>query len=59
MKDTADTLAVQLEAERASISGVDPNEELVEMVKFQRQFEIAARFLTTINQTLDDLLAVV
>lgn len=59
LKETADTLSERLEEERQSVSGVDPNEELVELIKFQRQFEIAARFLSTVNQTLDDLLRVI
>ena len=59
LQETADVLTQRITEERASISGVDPNEELVEMVKFQRQFEIAARFLSTVNQTIDELLNVI
>lgn len=59
LKETADALTQRITEERSSISGVDPNEELVEMVKFQRQFEIAARFLSTVNQTIDELLNVI
>ena len=59
LKDTADTLTQRITEERQAISGVDPNEELVELIKFQRQFEIAARFISTVNQTLDELLNVI
>lgn len=48
-----------LEAERQSISGVDPNEELLKMVQYQRSFQLSSRFLTVVNETLEDLLLLV
>ncbi len=45
----------QLEAQRQSISGVDPNEELVHMLQFQRSFQMSARYLTAVNDTLEEL----
>ncbi len=58
-QETAEGLLDRITAERESLSGVDPNEELVHMVKFQKQFEIAAKFIATVNQTLDELLRIV
>jgi flagellar hook-associated protein 1 FlgK len=48
-------LGQRLETERQSISGVDPNEELVHMLQFQRSFQMAARYITAVNQALDEL----
>lgn len=58
-QETAESLLDRITAEREGLSGVDPNEELVHMVKFQKQFEIAAKFIATVNQTLDELLRIV
>ena len=49
----------QLFVERETIEGVDPNEELVEMLKYQRAFEASARFVSAVNQTLEELLNIV
>src|SRR5262249_51417346 len=52
-------LAERLEAERQSISGVDPNEEMVYSLQFQRSFEMAARYISVVNETLADLFQLV
>lgn len=46
----------QLESTRDSVSGVDPNEELLLMLEYQRAFQAASRFVSTVDATLDDLL---
>lgn len=48
-----------LERERQAISGVDPNEEMVEMLKYQRSFQAAVRVITTIDQTLTELMNII
>jgi flagellar hook-associated protein FlgK len=48
-----------LEAERASVSGVNPNEELVHMLQFQRSFQAAARIVSTVDEVLADLMQVI
>jgi flagellar hook-associated protein 1 FlgK len=48
-----------LDVQRNSLSGVDPNEELVRMLQFQRAFQIASRYISTVDQTLADLIAIV
>jgi flagellar hook-associated protein FlgK len=52
-------LGLRLESERQSISGVDSNEELVRMVQFQRSFQMAAKYINVVNQTLDELTQIV
>lgn len=54
-----ESLGRGLEAERQSISGVDPNEELLRLVQYQRSFQLSSRFLTVVNDTLADLLRLV
>ncbi|MGE0377911.1 MAG: flagellar hook-associated protein FlgK [Planctomycetaceae bacterium] len=41
--------------QRESLSGVNPDEELVRMLEFQRMYQASARFLTSVNDTLDVL----
>lgn len=54
-----DLAGERLGAERQAISGVDPNEELVRLLQFQRAFQVSARFVSVVNDTLNDLLALV
>ncbi len=49
-------LATQLTAQRQAISGVDPNQEMVNMLLYQRQYQYAAHYISTVNTTLDALL---
>lgn len=46
----------QLEAQREAVSGVDPNEELVRMMTYQRAFQAASRVIAAVDSTFDDLL---
>ena len=57
----ADLISFQntLSRERESISGVDPNEEMVEMLKYQRSFQAAVRVITTIDETLGELMNII
>ena len=43
-------------AAREAVSGVDIDEELTNMVMFQRAYEGAARMLTAVDQALDTLI---
>ena len=45
-----------LENMRQSISGVNMDEELSNMLRFQQGYNAAARFITTVNQMLDVLM---
>ena len=49
----------QLEAQRASLSGVNLNEELTDLLKYQRAFQAVAQVLNVANTMLDELVRVV
>ncbi|MFM1870747.1 MAG: Flagellar hook-associated protein 1 [Planctomycetota bacterium] len=49
-------LMSQLEAERESVSGVNIDEEMVDMLKFQQSYEAAARFLQVAQEMTDTLI---
>jgi flagellar hook-associated protein 1 len=51
-------LSTQLTNQQQTISGVDPNAELVNMLSFQRAFQMSAQFVSTVNSTMDSLLAI-
>ena len=48
-------LGTQLHNQRESVSGVDPNEEFVQLLQFQRSFQAAARVISAWDESLDDL----
>lgn len=48
-----------LETARDAISGVDPNEELLQMLQFQRAFQAASKFITSMDESLDELMRLV
>jgi len=50
-----ESLGQQLEAQRQSVSGVDPNEELMKLVQYQRGYQMSAHYISAVNETLDDL----
>ncbi|WP_437192232.1 flagellar hook-associated protein FlgK [Planctomicrobium sp. SH527] len=54
--DQLDSQYQQLRNRQDSVSGVDPNEELLSMLQFQRAFQANARYLSSVNSALDDLL---
>lgn len=45
----------RLNADRDALSGVDINQEMLEMMQTQRSYQAAARYLSTADQMLDDL----
>jgi flagellar hook-associated protein 1 FlgK len=54
----ATTVRQSLEAQRASISGVSVDEESVNLLTYQRQYQGAARYITTVDQMMQTLLAI-
>lgn len=63
VKQQADNMVVNqtdltalLEQRQASISGVDINEEVVNMIQFQSAFQANARVITTLSEMLDTLI---
>ena len=49
----------QLENQRSSISGVSIDEEMVDLIKFQRGFDAAAKVINTVNEMYTSLLNMV
>lgn len=58
-KSAFDSLGEQLQSQQQGVSGVDPNEELMKLVVFQRSYQMSAHFMSVVNQTMDDLLRLV
>ena len=54
--DTSERMLKDLTDLRSSISGVNLDEELAEMIKFQRGYQAAARFISNIDQMLDTII---
>ena len=48
-----------LENELSSVVGVDINEELALMLQYQRSYQAAARYISTINDTMQDLFQII
>lgn len=48
-----------LEAQRASTSGVDADEETLNLIQFQRQYQAAARFINVVDEMLQTLIAII
>ncbi len=54
--DSQSAIATQLEAQRQSISGVNQDEELALMLKYQRAYQASAKVLTVMDQVTDELI---
>ncbi|MDR3130060.1 MAG: flagellar hook-associated protein FlgK [Treponema sp.] len=54
--ETQNLIMKQLKDMRESISGVNVDEELANMIKYQHGYAAAARFVTTVNSMLDTLI---
>ena len=55
-KATATAVLAQLQERRASVAGVSLDEEMTDMLRFQRGYQAAARAMTTMDETLDVLI---
>ena len=53
----ADVVVQTLESERQAISGVSTDEEAIHMIMFQRAFQGSARYISLIDQLLDEVIA--
>lgn len=47
---TQENVLASLQSERDSVSGVNLDEEMVDLVRFQQAFEAASRFISTVNE---------
>ncbi len=50
--------SISLTQQREAISGVNVDEELIAMMKFQRAYEASAKIITTSNQMMDSLMGI-
>jgi flagellar hook-associated protein 1 FlgK len=55
----AELFATELANQRAALSGVNLNEELTNLIKFERAFQAAAQVLNVTNAMLDELMGAV
>jgi flagellar hook-associated protein 1 len=53
----AETVLASLQAQKESISGVNLDEEAIQLLKFERAFQGAARYVSTVDQMLGELIA--
>ncbi|MEZ6064746.1 MAG: flagellar basal body rod C-terminal domain-containing protein [Planctomycetaceae bacterium] len=54
-----DNLQVHLSEQRAAVSGVDVNEEMLRLLQFQQAFQSAARFVSSVNESMEELFAMI
>lgn len=54
--DSQELLMKDLRDTRASISGVNMDEELAQMIKYQHGYQAAARFISNVDQMLDTII---
>ena len=52
-KDTSDINLLSIDMYRASIMDVDSDEEAANLIRFQKSYNAAARFMTTLDEMLD------
>ena len=55
----ADSIALALQAQAESISGVSLDEETVSMLRLERAFQGAARYTSVVDQMMQEMLALV
>ncbi len=57
--ESQELVSIQLAAQRDSVSGVSVDEELTNMIKFQRAFDAAAKMVSTVDEMYQTLLNMV
>ena len=57
MLSAAEVVVGTLDMERQSISGVSVDEEAIHLIMFQRAFQGAARYVSLIDQMLDEVMS--
>ena len=57
-KDSFETILISIEKEYYSLSGVNLDEELINLEKFQRGYQANAKVISTINEMLDALFGI-
>ena len=57
--EAAEVVFTTLQAQRESLSGVNLDEEAIQLVKFQRAFQGAARFVGVVDGLLNELVTLI
>jgi flagellar hook-associated protein 1 FlgK len=57
--DTANALSEQVDAQAQSVAGVNLDEEMSNMLKFQRSYQAAAKVLNTMDSVIGDLMSII
>jgi len=52
-------LGQQLSAQQQAVSGVDTNEELTNLLQYQRSFQMASEYINVVNQTMSSLMGII
>jgi flagellar hook-associated protein 1 FlgK len=55
--DTQSAVLTQLQNQRDSVSGVSLDEEALDLVRFQRAYQAATKFISTVDQLTGDVIA--
>jgi flagellar hook-associated protein 1 FlgK len=55
MKGNAEALHSQIDGERDRVQGVSIDEEVSNMIKYQKAFNASARFITAIDQMMEKI----
>ena len=56
MTENQTELTGQIETQRQSTMGVNIDEEMLDIVKFQQSFNAMSRYITTIDEMLDKII---
>lgn len=57
--EALDTVRLNLEAQRAAVSGVSLDEESINLITFQQQYQGAARFISVVDELTRTLISIV
>ncbi len=57
--EASSAIVSSLQAEKESISGVSLDEEAIDLLKYERAFQGAARYVSVVDQLMDEMLALV
>ena len=55
----AESLVQSLDARRQEVSGVNVDEELVDLVRFEQAYSASARYIQTMQQIGDTILSII
>ena len=58
-EESASAILASLEAQKGSISGVNLDEEAISLLKFERAFQGAARYISAVSNMLDELVLLI